>query len=235
MVGRFDEYSVGGAGGFGEADFEGPVVEGAAGLGVGRWTVRSLVFEGSIAAGCFGRARAVEAVFEAGGSVGDVAEAFAGDVEGGLGSGAVSVEDFLGGVVESFGVDVGTEAELAVVAIEGFMGDVVETLMGDVVEGPRSAVIVVVLVATTGTVVIVVSSSSSQSISSSIAEAAALMDGFVSIVMVVVAGLVEVGEVMEDCFSSASWRRATRSAFLPVCGRERDLRSSSSSAFFFLL
>lgn len=232
MVGRFDEYSVAGAVGFGEADFEG-----AAGLGVGRWTVRSLVCEGSIAAGCFGRARAVEAVLEAGGFVGDVAEAFAGDVKGGPVSGAASwpVEDFRGGVVESFGVDVGTEAELAVVAVEGFMGDVVETLMGDVVEGPRSAVIVVVLVATTGTVVIVVSSSSSQSISSSIAEAAALMDGLASIVVVVVVGLVEVGEVMEDCFSSASWRRATRSAFLPVCGRERDLRSSSSSAFFFLL
>lgn len=210
-------------------------MEGTAGLAVGRWTVRSLVLEGSIAAGCLGRARAVEAVFE-GGFVSDVVEAFGGDVEPGPGS--ARVEIFVGDVVETFGVDVERELELTVVTIGDFMGDVVKTLTGDEVEGSRSAVIVVVVVATAGTVVaIVLSSSSSQSISSSIATAAALVNGLVSIVVVVVVvmGLVEVGEIMEDCFSSDSWRRATRSAFLPVWGRERDLSSSSSSAFFFLL
>lgn len=57
--------------------------------------------------------------------------------------------------------------------------------------------------------------SSSQSISSSVGGAA------------VGAGVV--GGV--ECSLSCCWRRATRSAFLPVCGRERALRRSSSSAF----
>lgn len=64
--------------------------------------------------------------------------------------------------------------------------------------------------------------SSSQSISSSPAVVAAA---------VVVLGLVE-----EAAWSASDcWRRAMSSAFLPVWGRERDLRRSSSSAFFFLV
>jgi len=61
--------------------------------------------------------------------------------------------------------------------------------------------------------------SSSQSISSSLA------------VVVVVVGL----EAAAAWSASYCWRRATSSAFLPVWGRERDLRRSSSSAFFFLV
>jgi len=65
--------------------------------------------------------------------------------------------------------------------------------------------------------------SSSQSISSSVAGGAAAA-----------VGLEE--EAAAAAWSvSCCWRRAIRSAFLPVWGRERDLRSSSSSAFFFLL
>lgn len=190
--------------------------------------MRSLVFEGSIAAGGFGRARAVGAVFEAGGILGD--EAFAGDVD--VRPLSAAVEVFLGGVVECFGADVEWET---VVTVEDLVGDVVETLRGDFSEELISVVTVVVFVATAGTVVVIVVSSSSQSISSSIVAVTALVDGLVSVAVAVAVGLVEVGEVMEDCFSSDSWRRATSSAFLPVCGRERDLRSSSSSAFLFLL
>lgn len=84
----------------GEADVEGAVVEGTAGLALGRWTVRSLVLEGSIAAGCLGRARAVEAVFE---SVSDVVEAFGGDAEPGPVS--ARAEIFVGDVAEIFGFD----------------------------------------------------------------------------------------------------------------------------------
>lgn len=189
-----------------------------------------------MAAGCLGRARAVEAVLEAGGLVSDVVEALGGDVDPGPVS--AGAELFVGDVVETFAVDADRELAVVAVPIGDFMGDAVKTLTGDDVEGSRSVVMVVVVVATAGTVVgIALSSSSSQSISSSIATAAALVNGLVSIVVVVVVviGLVEVGEIMEDCFSSDSWRRATRSAFLPVCGRERDLSSSSSSAFFFLL
>lgn len=64
--------------------------------------------------------------------------------------------------------------------------------------------------------------SSSQSISSSLLAVGAV------VVVVVVVGL-------EVWSASYCWRRATSSAFLPVWGRERDLRRSSSSAFFFLL
>jgi len=68
--------------------------------------------------------------------------------------------------------------------------------------------------------------SSSQSISSSVAGGAAAAAAAV--------GLEE--EAAAAAWSvSCCWRRAIRSAFLPVWGRERDLRSSSSSAFFFLL
>lgn len=63
--------------------------------------------------------------------------------------------------------------------------------------------------------------SSSQSISSSGAGGAAAGAGL--------------DEAAAACSVSCCWRRAIRSAFLPVWGRERDLRSSSSSAFFFLL
>ncbi len=57
--------------------------------------------------------------------------------------------------------------------------------------------------------------SSSQSISSSAAAAV-------------------LGLALAACSVSYCWRRAIRSAFLPVWGRERALRRSSSSAFFFL-
>lgn len=49
-------------------------------------------------------------------------------------------------------------------------------------------------------------------------------------------GLVDADvDEVEDSFKSDSCKRAISSAFFPVCGRERDLSSSSSSAFFFLL
>lgn len=101
------------------------MVAGAASLEAGRWTVRSLVFEGSIAAGCFGRARAVEAVFDAGGLVDDVVEVFAGDVAAGPASAAGEV--FVGGVVETFGVEVEREPELAGLTVDDIVGEVVET------------------------------------------------------------------------------------------------------------
>ena len=76
-------------------------------------------------------------------------------------------------------------------------------------------VVVVGAEAAAAAVVVEGTVSSSQSISSSGA-------------VVVVAA---VGVEVEECSLSYCWRRATRSAFLPVCGRERALRRSSSSAF----
>lgn len=69
---------------------------------------------------------------------------------------------------------------------------------------------------------VVAAASSSQSISSSVPVVA---------VVVVVGG----AALEASCSVSYCWRRAISSAFLPVWGRERDLRRSSSSAFFFLV
>lgn len=124
-------------------------------------------------------------------------------------------------------------------------GDGVELLAGSGVGGGFGAAVV----AFNGGMIEL--SSSSQSISSSAtfveadgglnsAALALLNAGFFAVDSLSIGlgalGLLDadVGKV-KDSFKSDSCSRATSSAFFPVCGRERDLSSSSSSAFFFLL
>lgn len=76
--------------------------------------------------------------------------------------------------------------------------------------------------------------SSSQSITSS-GTAGVAGAGFVVVVDLGAEATEAALEVDELRFRSASCRRAIRSAFLPVWGRDRAFSSSSSSAFFFLL
>lgn len=144
------------------------------------------------------------------------------------------------------GVSVGAASSFAVVEVEGLVVVVMlvvseggSTVRSEVLEGSVEGIWLgtavglagwarppaAIVAAEAGSVA--AAASSSQSISSSPAVVAAA----VAVVVVVVLGLEEAAAwSASDC-----WRRAMSSAFLPVCGRERDLRRSSSSAFFFLV
>lgn len=191
----------------------------------GKRTVRSWVLDGSIAAFLLGAGRVVGAIavkeaddgaVEAGGADGAIADALVADVDevfGGFESVIVEGD----GVVVLAGGGVGGRFGAAVVAFKGGMIEL---------------------------------SSSSQSISSS-ATVVGADGGLNSAALVLLSAdffavdsLGEVGALdlldadvgkVDDSFKSDSCRRATSSAFFPVCGRERDLSSSSSSAFLFLL
>lgn len=175
--------------------------------------------DGSIAAFLLGARRVVGALaakeaddgaVEAGGADGAVADALVTDIDevfGGFESVIVEGD----GVVAFAGGGVGGRFGAAVVAFKGGMIEL---------------------------------SSSSQSISSS-ATVVEADGGLNSAALVLLSAAffavdsldlldADVGKV-DDSFKSDSCRRATSSAFFPVCGRERDLSSSSSSAFFFLL
>lgn len=155
-----------------------------------------------------------EAEDEAGGADGAVADALVADVDKAFGGfeSAIVAED---GVEVLAGGGVGGGFGAAVVAIKGGMIEL---------------------------------SSSSQSISSSATADGSLNSGalvLLSADFFAVGSLgIELGALglvdadvdeVEDSFKSDSCKRAISSAFFPVCGRERDLSSSSSSAFFFLL
>lgn len=109
------------------------------------------------------------------------------------------------------------EAGVEAVAFVAFAGDFAGDLLG------AGSVVVVVGGAAAATAV----PSSSQSISSSGATGAV---DFLLLVVGFGAGGADEGAFL----LSSSWSRATSSAFLPVCGRERAFSSSSNSAFFFL-
>lgn len=164
--------------------------------------------------------------------------------------GALAVKEAEGGAVEAGGADRAVADALVADVDEVFRGfesaivaeDGVEVLAGGGVGGGFGAAVVAFK---GGTIEL---SSSSQSISSS-ATVVEADGGFNSAALVLLSadffavdslgigvgalGLVD-GDV-EDSFKSDSCRRAISSAFFPVCGRERCLSSSSSSAFFFLL
>ncbi len=191
--------------------------------------MRSRVFEGSIAVFFLGavaglatlsvRAAANGAV-EAGGNEGDVDETLVAD----------EAEALAGDVVEIFAGDL----------FEMLDGDGVGSLVGDFGAGT----VLTAVVATARVEGMIELSSSSQSISSS-ATADKLLGGGLTSTSLAFLGAFAVGSlglldvdvdmVVEDRLRSDSCKRATSSAFFPVCGRERDLSNSSSSAFFFLL
>lgn len=167
--------------------------------------------------------------------------------------GALAVKEAEGGAIEAGAAD-GAVADALVADVDDVFGgfesaivaeDGVEVLAGGGVGGGFGAAVV----AFKGGMIELSSSSQSISSSATVVEAdgglnsaalALLSAGFF------VVGSLGIGvgaldladadvDMVEDSFKSDSCRRATSSAFFPVCGRERDLSNSSSSAFFFLL
>lgn len=166
---------------------------------------------------------------------------------------ALAAKEAEDGAVEAGGADGAVPDALVADVDEGFGGFESATVAEDSVEvlagGEAGSGFGAAVVAFKGGIIEL--SSSSQSISSSAAVVEA-DGGFNSAALVLLSadffavdslgigvgalGLVDADvDKVEDSFKSDSCRRAISSAFFPVCGRERDLSSSSSSAFFFLL
>lgn len=174
-------------------------------------------------------------------------------LDAGRAVGALAVKEAEEGAVEAGGAD-GAVADALVADVDELFGgfesvivaeDGVDVLAGGEVGGGFGAAVV----AFKGGMIELSSSSQSISSSATVVEAdgglksAALAlvsaDFFAVDSLGIVVGALDLvdGDVdmVDDSFKSDSCRRATSSAFFPVCGRERDLSSSSSSAFFFLL
>lgn len=166
--------------------------------------------------------------------------------------GALAVKEADDGAVEAGGTD-GAVADALVADADEVLGgfgsviveeDDVVALAGGGVGGRFGAVVV----ALKGGMIELSSSSQSISSSATVVEADGGLNSAALVLLsadfFAVGSLDEVGTLdlldadvrnVDDSFKSDSCRRATSSAFFPVCGRERDLSSSSSSAFFFLL
>lgn len=163
-----------------------------------------------------------------------VKEAENGAVEAGGADGAVA-DALVADVDKVFG-----GVESAIVAEDG-----AEVLVGGGVDGGFGAPVVAIR----GGMIELSSSSQSISSSATVVEADGGLNSAALVLLsadffavgslgigVGALGLVDADvDEVEDSFKSDSCRRAISSAFFPVCGRERNLSSSSSSAFFFLL